>query len=45
MTHKNIQFNSRRTKATETKNNQEQDNEEIGKELDKMNLEDLPKYI
>jgi len=45
MTHKNIQFNSRRTKDTETKNNQEQDNGEIGKEPDKTNPEDLPKYI
>jgi len=45
MTHKDIQFNSRRTKATETKENWEQDNGEIGKEPDKTNLEDLPKYI
>jgi len=45
MTYKDIQFNSRQTKATETKENQEQDNGEIGKEPDKTNLEDLPKYI
>ena len=45
MTHKDIRFNSRRTKATETKENQEQDNGEIGKELDKTNPEDLPEYI
>ena len=45
MTHKDIQFNSRRTKETETKDNQEQDNREIGKEPDKTNLEDLPEYI
>ena len=29
----------------ETKDNQEQDNGEIGKEPDKTNLEDLPEYI
>ena len=29
----------------ETKDQQEQDNSEIGKEPDKMNPEDLPKYI
>ena len=45
MTHKDIQFNSRQTKDTETKDNQEQNNGEIGKELDKMNPEDLPEYI
>ena len=45
MIHKDIQFNSRRTKETETKDNQEQDNREIGKEPDKTNLEDLPEYI
>jgi len=45
MTHKDIQFNSRRTKAIKPKNNQEQDNRKIGKEPDKMNPEDLPKYI
>jgi len=45
MTHKDIWFNSRRTKETETKDNQEQDNSEIGKEPDKTNPEDLPEYI
>jgi len=45
MMHKDIRFNSRRTKKTETKDNQEQDNSEIGKELDKTNPEDLPEYI
>ena len=45
MTHKDIQFNSRRTKKTETKDNQEQDNGEIRKEPDKTNSEDLPEYI
>jgi len=45
MKHKNIQFKSRRTKAMETKDNKEQDNGEIGKELDKTNPEDLPEYI
>jgi len=45
ITHKDIQFNSRQIKETETKDNQEQDNGEIGKELDKTNLEDLPEYI
>ena len=45
MTHKDIQFSSRRTKDTEMKDNQEQDNSEIGKEPDKMNPEDLLEYI
>jgi len=45
MTHKDIQFNSRRTKEMKTKDNQEQDNGEIGKEPDKTNPEDLPEYI
>jgi len=45
MTYKDIQFNSRRTKDTETKDNREQDNGEIGKEPDKTNPEDLPEYI
>ena len=45
MTHKDIRFNSRRTKDTETMDNQEQNNGEIGKEPDKTNPEDLPKYI
>ena len=44
MTYKDIRFN-RRTKNMETKDTQEQDNSEIGKEPDKTNLEDLPKYI
>ena len=45
ITHKDIQFNSRQTKEIETKDNQEQDNGEIGKEPDKTNSEDLPEYI
>ena len=45
MTHKDIRFNSRRTKDMETKDNQEQDNSKIGKEPDKMNPEDLLEYI
>jgi len=45
MKHENIQFNSRRTKATETMDNKEQDNREIRKEPDKINPEDLPEYI
>jgi len=44
MTHKDIRFNSRRTKETAT-DKTEQDNGEIGKELDPTNPEDLPKYI
>ena len=44
MTHKDIRFNSRRTKETVT-DKTEQDNGEIGKEPDKMNPEDLPEYI
>jgi len=40
--HKDIRFKTRRTKAMETT---EQDNREIGKEPDRMNLEDLPEYI
>jgi len=42
MKHKNIRFKTRRTKAMETT---EQNNEEIGKELDRTNPEDLPEYI
>jgi len=42
MKHKDIRFKTRRTKATEIT---EQDNREIGKELDNMNSEDLPDYI
>ena len=45
MKYEDIQFKSRRTKATETTDNKEQDNGEIRKELDKMNPEDLPEYI
>jgi len=45
MKHEDIRFNSRRTKATETMDNKEQDNGEIRKEPDKMNPEDLPEYI
>jgi len=45
MTHKDIQFNSRQIKKTETKDNQEQDNGEIRKEPGKTNPEDLPEYI
>ena len=44
MTHKNIRFNSRRTKKTVT-DKTEQDNGEIGKEQDTMNPEDLLEYI
>ena len=44
MTHKDIQFNSRRTKEM-AMNKMEQDNGKIGKEPDKMNPEDLPEYI
>jgi len=40
--HKDIRFNTRRTKATDTT---EQDNSEIRKELDKTNPENLPDYI
>jgi len=45
MKHEDIQFKSRRTKATETTDNKEQDSGEIRKELDKMNPEDLLEYI
>ena len=44
MTHKDIRFNSRRTKEMVI-DKMEQDNGEIGKEPDKTNPEDLPKYI
>ena len=40
--HKDIRFKTRRTKAMDT---MEQDNGEIGKELDKTNPEDLLDYI
>ena len=42
MKHKNIRFKTRRTKTTDT---MEQDNGEIGKEPDKTNPKDLPDYI
>ena len=42
MKHEDIRFKTRRTKAIEIK---EQNNEEISKELDNMNPEDLPDYI
>ena len=45
MKHEDIRFKSRRTKTIETTDNKEQDNGEIGKELDKTNPEDLPEYI
>ena len=44
ITHKDIRFNSRRTKETVT-DKTEQDNGKIGKEPDKTNPEDLPEYI
>ena len=40
--HQDIRFKTRRTKATETTT---QNNREIRKEPDNMNLEDLPDYI
>ena len=40
--HEDIRFNTRRTKAMDI---MEQDNGEIGKELDKTNPENLPEYI
>jgi len=40
--HQDIEFKTRRTQTMETK---EQDNGEIGKELDKTNPENLPEYI
>jgi len=42
MKHEDIRFKTRRTKTTET---MEQDNGEISKELDRINPEDLPEYI
>jgi len=42
MKYEDIRFKTRRTKATNT---MEQENGEIGKELDKTNPEDLPDYI
>ena len=45
MEHKNIRFKTRRTKAMENTETKEQNNNEIGKEPDRTNLEDLPEYI
>ena len=42
MKHEDIRFKTRRTKATDDK---EQDNGKIGKEPDRTNQEDLPDYI
>ena len=42
MKHQDIKFKTRRTQATESK---EQDNGKIGKESDVTNLQDLPEYI
>ena len=42
MKHEDIRFKTRRTKTMEIT---EQNNGEIGKELDNMNPEDLPDYI
>ena len=42
MKYQDIEFKTRRTQAMEIK---EQDNSEIGKELDKTNPENLPEYI
>jgi len=42
MKHEDIRFKTKRTKATETT---EQDNSEISKEPDRTNIEDLPEYI
>ena len=44
MKHEDIRFKSRRTKATETTDNKEQNNGVIGKEPDKMNPEDLLEF-
>jgi len=45
MKYEDIRFKTRRTKATETTETKEQNNGEIGKKLDRTNLEDLPEYI
>ena len=45
MKHEDIQFKTRRAKATENMDTKEQDNREIGKEPDKTNPEDLLDYI
>ena len=42
MKYQDIEFETRRTQAMEIK---EQDNSEIGKELNKTNPENLPEYI
>ena len=42
MKHEDIRFKTRRKKAIKTT---EQDNREIGKELDRTNPEDLPEYL
>ena len=42
MKYEDIKFNTRRTKTLDTT---EQENREIGKELDKTNPEDLLEYI
>ena len=42
MKYQDIEFKTRRTQTMEI---MAQDNGKIGKELDKMNPEDLPKYI
>ena len=45
MKHKDIWFKTRRMKEIETRDTTTENNREIGKELDKMNPEDLPEYI
>ena len=45
MKHEDIQFKTRKTKKMETRDTMIQNKGEIGKELDKMNPEDLPEYI
>ena len=45
MKYENIRFKTRRTKATETMETKEQNNDEISKELDRTNPENLPEYI
>ena len=45
MKHEDIQFKTRKTKETETRDTTTQDNGEIGKEPDKTNPEDLLEYI
>ena len=45
MKHEDIQFKTRRAKAMENTDIKKQDNEEIGKEPDKTNPEDLLDYI